>query len=142
VRSAVSTGAVTVCLVLMGCTAGSLLTSDLSTLPMEPGLTDGFYVVSRVIDGDTIELHNVGTLRFRSFNAPELDKPGGYELKARLAAMVEGKAVYVRFARRKKDGIPIRGHYGRLLGDIFIDEGTIMSGNVLLAAARQSSEEK
>jgi len=86
---------------------------------IQPGLVDGYYRVSRVIDGDTIILTNVGPLRFADLDAPELEEPGGPEAKAVLAARIEGKAVFVTFRRRKSDGMPVRGYYGRLLGEIF-----------------------
>ena len=84
----------------------------------KPGLVDGRYVVSRVIDGDTIELANVGRLRFRDFDAPELDQPGGPEAAQRLREAIAGGPVYVEFARRQADGMPIHDKYGRLLGDL------------------------
>ena len=40
-----------------------------------PGLRDGTYRVYRVIDGDTLILHDVGRVRMADVNAPELDIP-------------------------------------------------------------------
>jgi len=85
---------------------------------VEPGLVDGPYRVSRVIDGDTIELANVGRLRFADLDAPELDEPGGPEARDRLAEEIEGQIVEVEFVRRKADGMPVRDRWGRLLGTI------------------------
>ena len=55
------------------------------------------YTVTRVIDGDTIEVTDTGgirtTIRLRNFNAPEMDEPGGLEARARLVILVEGKRV-------------------------------------------------
>ena len=74
--------------------------------------------VARVIDGDTIELANVGRLRFADLDAPELDEPGGPEARDRLAEEIEGQIVEVEFVRRKADGMPVRDRWGRLLGTI------------------------
>jgi len=85
---------------------------------LEPGLIDGWYHVQRVVDGDTIIISNVGRLRFADMDAPEPDEPGGLEAKAALVAAIEGKAVFVSFSRRKKDRMPARDRYGRLLAKI------------------------
>ena len=84
----------------------------------QPGLVDGFYTVRRVIDGDTIVLENVGPLRFLNYDAPEPGTPEGDALTARLKEMIEGKVVWVKFAR-KKNRQPRRGHYNRHLGNVY-----------------------
>ena len=85
---------------------------------VQPGLVDGWYHVQRVVDGDTIILTNVGRMRLMT-DAPEPGEPGGDEAKAALAARIEGRAVFVCYRRRKRDQMPARGGYGRLLGEIF-----------------------
>ena len=57
-------------------------------------------------------------IQFPDMDAPEPDEPGGLEAKAALVAAIEGKAVFVTFSRRKKDRMPARDRYGRLLAKI------------------------
>lgn len=82
----------------------------------QPGLVRGYYHVQRVVDGDTIILTNVGRLRL-TVDAPEPGEPGGDEAEAQLIAAIEGKLVLVTF-RRRRDGVPVGGRYGRLLATI------------------------
>ena len=102
--------------------------SDLTAAPpIQAGLVDGFYRVTRVVDGDTIELEGAGRpLRFRHFDAAEAGTPEGDELTARLTALIEGEVVYVRFARRKRDGRLVLDRYDRFLGDIYIRERDVL----------------
>ena len=72
------------------------------------------YVVTKVIDGDTIEITDAGGIRtrvrFRDVDAPELDEPGGPEAKAELEARLLGKRVRV---------VPhARDRYGRLIAEV------------------------
>jgi len=86
--------------------------------PVPLGLADGPYRVHRVIDGDTVILHNVGPLRFAGIDAPELGTAAGE------AARAEGRVVQVEFVRRKTGsgqgaaGTVVRDCYGRFLGRI------------------------
>ena len=41
---------------------------------VQPGLVNGWYRVARVIDGDTIVLANVGSVRLLGVDTPELDE--------------------------------------------------------------------
>ena len=89
---------------------------------VQPGLMDGWYRVASVIDGDTIVIDNIGRVRFSDRDAPELDEPGGREARERLIVAIGDKPVYVRWKRRKRDGMPVRGYYGRLLARIYAHE--------------------
>ena len=92
--------------------------------PVPLGLADGPYRVHRVIDGDTVILHNVGPLRFAGIDAPELGTAAGEAARAELAARIEGRVVQVEFVRRKTGsgqgaaGTVVRDCYGRFLGRI------------------------
>jgi len=83
-------------------------------MQVEPGLVDGWYVCTRVIDGDTFEVRNVGSVRFAQGDAPELDEPGGDAARRELASKIEGQVIFLQF-KRKSDGQPVRGYYGRPL---------------------------
>jgi len=54
-----------------------------------------YYFVSKVIDGDTIELSNGERVRLLGINAPEISEPFGLDAKEYLSKMVEGKNVYL-----------------------------------------------
>ncbi|MBU1173655.1 MAG: hypothetical protein KKD44_29140 [Proteobacteria bacterium] len=97
------------CLAVAGC---------LGQPRLEPGLTDGWYEVQRIVDGDTLILTNVGRVRLADVDAPEPGEPGGDEATAALAELLEHGRAYVRWVRRKSDGMPVRDAYGRLLGEI------------------------
>ena len=101
---------------------------------IQPGLVDGWYHVHRVVDGDTIILANVGRLRLQGIDTPELDTPAGIAARDELAAQIEGKAVRIRFARRKRTsgngpaGSVCHDRYGRLLGSVADPPGTATLG--------------
>ncbi len=73
--------------------------------------------VTRVIDGDTIEVEidlgfkikHTTILRLSGINAPELRTPEGVAAKAWLVQRIEGKSVAVRTFKDKKE------KYGRYL---------------------------
>jgi endonuclease YncB( thermonuclease family) len=69
---------------------------------------------AQIIDGDTILLANVGSVRLLGVDAPEPDETGGPEARGKLIATIGDQPVCVRWKRRKRDGMPVRGSYGRL----------------------------
>lgn len=91
------------------------------------------YDVSRVIDGDTIELTNGERVRYIGIDTPETKHPKkpvqyygkeAYEANKRL---VEGKEVRLEFDVTKRD------KYGRLLayvyvGDVFVNAWLVENG--------------
>jgi len=78
-----------------------------------------YYFVSKVIDGDTVELSNGEKVRLLGINAPEINEPFGEEAKEFLSKMLEGKKVYLEEDFKVRDG------YGRLLAFVFIDDKNI-----------------
>ena len=48
---------------------------------------------AQIIDGDTILLANVGSVRLLGVDAPELDEPGGHEAKDKLIATIGDKSL-------------------------------------------------
>ncbi len=81
------------------------------------------FVVSRVIDGDTIVLASGEKVRLLGINTPE--KKDYYYLKAKqkLRELVEGKTIELVFGKTKYD------KYGRILAFVFVDE---LNVNVLM----------
>ncbi|HEX5862301.1 MAG TPA: DUF2510 domain-containing protein, partial [Nocardioides sp.] len=67
------------------------------------------YLVTRVVDGDTLELGSGETVRLVGIDTPELGECGYDRATAALARLVSGKQV--RLVRSDED----RDHYGRLL---------------------------
>jgi len=65
-------------------------------------------VVSRVIDGDTLELVGGERVRLIGVDAPELNHPGGREASAFVRELVEGRMVWL-----EPDGAN-RDRFGRL----------------------------
>ena len=85
------------------------------------------FTVSRVIDGDTIELENGERVRYLGVETPEVSHPSkvpecyGVEATERNRDLVEGLVV-----RLLSDGED-RDSYGRLLRYVFVD-GTFVNG--------------
>jgi len=77
------------------------------------------YFVSKVIDGDTIELSNGEKVRLLGINAPEISGPFGEKAKDFLSKIVEGKKVYLERDWRPRDD------YGRLLAFVFVGDKNI-----------------
>jgi endonuclease YncB( thermonuclease family) len=85
--------------------------------------------VSYVIDGDTIVLKNKEKIRYRAINTPEIavkDKPGepfGWEAKKRNEELVKKKRIKLVFGKHSKK----RDRYGRLLADVYLEDGSSVS---------------
>jgi len=86
--------------------------------------------VSRVLDGDTIEIstvcNTVSRIRMIGIDAPEIKQTYGIESRDALAALIMGKVVRVETA--------VNDLYGRSLGLVYIDDADVnlyqlMSGN-------------
>jgi micrococcal nuclease len=83
--------------------------------------------VSRVVDGDTVELSTGEKVRYVGMNAPESVKPDwpvecfGKEASARNRELTEGKRV-----RLTKD-VSERDRYGRLLRFVYLSDGTFVN---------------
>jgi micrococcal nuclease len=88
-------------------------------------------VVSRVIDGDTIELQNGSRVRYLGINTPETVhpteplQPFGPQASARNKELVEGKTVYLQKGTRDTDV------YGRLLRYVYSEDGTFVNAELV-----------
>ena len=105
-----------------------LLTPSVSPIPAKQ-----LYKVTRVIDGDTIEIEGGQKVRYIGMNTPETVDPRkpvkcfGQEAKVKNKELVEGKNV-----RLEKD-VSETDKYGRLLryvyvGDIFVNLELVKQG--------------
>ena len=87
-----------------------------------------------VIDGDTIEIKTEGKrelLRLAGIDAPEKEGPytryepfSGRSTRF-LETLVKGKTVYMELAS------PSRDRFGRLLGFVFLDNGSFVNGHLI-----------
>ena len=72
-------------------------------------------LVTRVIDGDTIELANGSRVRYLGIDTPELGELYGAEASAKNKELVEGKVVELQSGKRDQD------QYDRLLRYVYVD---------------------
>lgn len=75
----------------------------------------GAYIVTRVIDGDTMELNGEEKLRLLGIDTPEHGEPFFDDAKNFLINMVLNQQVRIETGHNKRDD------YGRLLGWVYID---------------------
>lgn len=95
------------------------------------------YVVTRVVDGDTLELGNGETVRLVGIDTPEVGECGFERASAALSQLVLGKAVTLAVSDEDRD------RYDRLLR--YVDVGRLDAGLELirdgLAVARYDSRD-
>lgn len=95
------------------------------------------YLVTRIVDGDTLELGNGETVRLVGIDTPEVGVCGFEEAGARLAELVLGRRVTLAESDEERDG------YGRLLR--YVDAAGRDAGLALvqegLAIARYDSRD-
>jgi endonuclease YncB( thermonuclease family) len=101
---------------------GAALTVALVVLVIVAGGTDNPHrardrtlLVTRVVDGDTLELANGETVRLAGIDAPERGACGSLEATERLRRIALGKAVRLAPTDEDRDG------YGRLLRYVDVD---------------------
>ena len=78
-------------------------------------LKEGEYLVTRVLDGDTIEIEGGYRVRYEGIDAPELANRYGTQAYETNKDLVEGKKVRLEFTEEKLD------LYGRVLAYIWKD---------------------
>ncbi len=78
------------------------------------------YVVSKIIDGDTIQLETGEIVRYLGVDTPELfKKEGRAEFYAREAARYNKRLVFLKKVRLEFD-VEKKDNYGRLLAYVFV----------------------
>ena len=98
---------------------------DLSRIKTHPAK------VTRVFDGDTVEIDNGESVRYIGIDTPETHHPYrpveflGREATKVNKALVEGKKVYLEFDIQKRD------RYGRLLAYVFLEDGTFINAELV-----------
>ena len=98
-------------------TSTTIAPEEQTTTTTEPTTTtmQATFVISRVIDGDTIEMSNDDKVRLLGINTPERGQFYYTEATERLRELVDGKSVILEKDISNKD------QYGRLLRYIHID---------------------
>ena len=72
-------------------------------------------IVSRVIDGDTIEVEGIGRIRLADVNTPEIETEEGKEAKEYVKGLCYQKTVYLDI-----DDLYITGRYGRIIAVVYV----------------------
>ena len=90
-------------------------------------------LVTRVIDGDTIEIQGGDRVRYIGIDTPERGDPYYLEATAKNEELVEGRRVRLEKDTSEKD------RYGRLLRYIFVDDLFVNAEMVRLGYARAYS---
>ena len=92
-------------------------------------VTEGAALVTRVIDGDTIEIEGGYRVRYIGIDAPEKAEPYYWEALQANRDLVEGKKVWL-----EKD-VEDRDRYGRLLRYVWVDNTMVNAELVRLGYA-------
>jgi micrococcal nuclease len=112
-----------------------MLVTTLVLLRLECNAATVTGAVTRVIDGDTIEVeasHRVEapfTIRLANIDAPEKGQPFGQESAKYLSALIMGKAVRIDYSKRD--------FFGRIIGTVYIlagDSDSLREVNRMLIA--------
>ena len=110
-------------LIIAACVGGYLLIEQFVPPALEPDEA----LVTRVIDGDTVELADGSRVRYLCMDTPERGAPFYAEAKERNSELVDGKVV------RLEPGVRDVDKYGRLLrylyvGDVFVNAELVRGG--------------
>ena len=89
--------------------------------------------VIRVIDGDTIDVMNIGRIRLADINAPELREIEGQKAKEFMINLCLGKIVYLDI-----DDIYVTDKYGRIIAIVYLpyNETHVVNVNMLLVVKK------
>ncbi len=87
---------------------------------LEEFLREGKYAkVTRVIDGDTIEIDNNESVRLLGINTPERGEPYFEQATEFLESLILNETVRLEFGKEEKD------KYGRTLGYVFLNDENV-----------------
>ena len=101
----------------------------LSALLSQTAIPQSWQTVSRVIDGDTLELRGGKRVRLIGINTPELDdtQQAAFATEARgyLRGLAEGKKVRLEYDQDKED------MYDRTLAYLYLQDGTFINAEIV-----------
>jgi micrococcal nuclease len=92
-------------------------------------VTEGAALVTRVIDGDTIEIEGGSRVRYIGIDTPEMDESYYWEALQVNRDLVEGKKVWL------EGDVEDRDRYGRLLKYVWVDNTMVNAELVRLGYA-------
>ena len=70
-------------------------------------------IVTKVLDGDTIETQNGNVLRLEDVDAPEINESGGQDAKNKLEELAGGKTI--SYTEEARDA------YGRIVSNVYVN---------------------
>lgn len=94
-------------------------------------LAQGSHRVTRIVDGDTLVLSELGTVRLIGVDTPETVDPRrpveefGRQSSAFLAGLALGKTVRVEYDQTRRD------RYGRTLAYLYLSDGTFVNKEIV-----------
>ncbi len=108
-----------------------VLVSSILSCGWANGTAADEYLVTKVIDGDTIVLENGEHVRYIGMDTPEKGRPYYGEAKRENERLIKGKKVRLEYDVEKTD------RYGRTLayvyaGDIFVNAELIKNGYAMI----------
>jgi micrococcal nuclease len=108
----------------------STLLGTLLALSLHPTIAtadDAYDTCTRVIDGDTIELQTIGTVRLIGVDTPEAPQPGapGHEAAAFLRTLVEGERLRLEYDLQRKD------KFGRTLAYVYLPDHRFVNAEIV-----------
>lgn len=89
------------------------------------------FLVTRVVDGDTLDASDVGRIRLIGVDTPETVDPRrpvqhfGKEASAFLKRLIEGKRVRLEYDQQRKDA------YNRTLAYVYLPDGTFVNAEIV-----------
>lgn len=126
-RKNISLGFLTLIIFFLGFSVRGLLDKKIEILPKNiflPSPKEGTYKVTKVSDGDTVELETGEKFRYLGIDAPETNDRWGPEAKKFNEEMVLNKKIKVELDKTKLD------KYGRILGYIWV--GDVLVNEILV----------
>jgi micrococcal nuclease len=78
-------------------------------------VTDDSYLVTKILDGDTVQFSGGERVRYIGIDTPEKGEPFSEEAKELNQKLVLGKRIKIEFDVQERD------KYGRLLGYVYVD---------------------
>lgn len=95
----------------------------------DENIEEGYYKVTEVVDGDTIKIEKIGTVRAIGIDTPETVDPRkevecfGIEASNKAKDLLEGKNVRLEFDSSQGEV----DRYGRILAYIYLEDGRMFN---------------
>lgn len=99
--------------------------------PTGQAQSDQQFLVTRVVDGDTVDIERIGRIRLIGVDTPETVDPRrpvqrfGREASDFLKTMLNGRRVRLEYDQQRKDA------YRRTLAYLFLPDGTLVNAEII-----------